>query len=417
MITIKNVTTADGNTTDFSLPSKEAHILDGEGLTLLPALIDPHVHFRTPGLEHKEDWMCAAKAALFGGITTVLDMPNTLPPTITLERLKAKKSLIQKQLKKCGIPLHFELYLGADKFHFDQIKRCKNHIPALKVFMGSSTGNLVMDDEESLHTAFRLCAENDLLLAVHAEDEALIKERKKLFQGKTDPITHSLLRNEEVALRATKKAIELSLLYGTRLHLLHIGTKKEVECIKQAKKEGVFVTFETTPHYLFLNVDDYAHLGTKAQINPPLRTKEDNDALWQAIQEGIVDTIGSDHAPHTLEEKTLPYGQAPSGIPGVETTLPLLLNACNQGKISLLQIIRLMRENIQDIYRLSPNNDYILVDMQKKMVIEDRHLKTKCSWSPYAGREIQGWPVYTILKGKIYDLQETLVQEALVMVP
>lgn len=404
VIRIKNVFTPEGNLIDFSLESKEDRTIDGKGLTLLPAMIDPHVHFRTPGLEHKENWETAAKAAIFGGITTVFDMPNTIPPTITLERLQEKEKIIEQQLKKADIPLHFGLYLGADKFHFDQIHLCKKRIIALKVFMGSSTGDLVMDDDSSLHAAFSLAASHDLLLAVHAEDEALIQERKSLFRDRTDPKTHSELRNDEVAVRATTKAIELSRLYKTRLHLLHIGTKREVTLIKQAKKEGIPVTFETTPHHLFLTQDDYGKYGTKVQMNPPLRTQEDADALWHAIQEGIIDTIGSDHAPHTLEEKTLPYGRAPSGIPGVETTLPLLLDACNRGKITLKQIIRLMRERIQEIYRLAPNDDFILVDMNKKIVLSDNSLKTKCGWSPYAGRELQGWPVYTLLKGKVYEL-------------
>lgn len=404
MIRIKGVMTPEGEIIDVCLESKEDRTLEAKGLTLLPAMIDPHVHFRTPGLENKENWQSGAKAALYGGVTTVFDMPNTLPPTITLENLEAKKQLIESQLKGCGIPLHFGFYLGADKSHFNEIARCKKQVVALKVFMGSSTGNLVMDDDSSLHAAFSLAASHDLLLAVHAEDEALIEERKPLFKGRVDPKTHSELRNEEVAVRATEKAIALSKLYGTRLHLLHIGTKREIECIASAKKEGIKVTCETTPHHLFLSIEDYARLGTKVQMNPPLRSQENVDALWQAIHNGVIDTIGSDHAPHTREEKALPYGQAPSGIPGVETTLPLLLDACHKGRISLKQIIRLMRERIQEIYRLVPNDDFVLVDRNKKRRIEERHLKTKCGWSPYAEKELQGWPVYTILKGKIYEL-------------
>ena len=404
MIRIKNVFNSEGLVIDFSLDADEDKTIDGTGLTLLPAMIDSHVHFRTPGLEHKENWEMAAWAAICGGITTVFDMPNTLPPTITLERVAEKKKLIEKQLEKVGIPLHFGLYLGADKFHFDQIPLCKNKVVALKVFMGSSTGNLVMDDDSSLHAAFSLAASHDMLLAVHAEDEALIHERKSLFQGRTDPKTHSEWRNDEVAARATAKAIELSRLYKTRLHLLHIGTKRELHLIDRAKKEGIPVTCETTPHHLFLTIDDYAKHGTLVQMNPPLRSREDVDALWQAIQEGLIDTIGSDHAPHTLEEKSLPYGQAPSGIPGVETTLPLLLDACNKGKISLKQIVRLMKDRIEEIYRLVPSDDFILVDMNKKTKVNARPLKTKCGWSPYTGKELQGWPVYTILKGKVYEL-------------
>lgn len=405
MITIKDVATLDGKILDVELPSEEETTLSGEGLTLMPALIDPHVHFRTPGLEHKENWETAAKAAIHGGITTVFDMPNTVPPTTTYERLQEKESLIQQQLQKVGIPLRHGLYLGADKHHFDQITLCKKRIIGLKVFMGSSTGDLVMDDESSLHAAFSLAASHDLLLAVHSEDEALIQERKKQFSGMSDPSVHSEIRNDEVAARSTQKAIELARMYNTRLYILHVGTKREIQLIKQAKKEGLQIFVETTPHHLFLSKEDYSRLGTKVQMNPPLRTQDDVAALWMAIDEGIIDTIGSDHAPHTLKEKERPYGQAPSGIPGVETTLPLLLNAHHQGRISLKQIVRLMRERILEIFHLDPNDDYLLVDLYKKKTLDEHSLHTKCRWSPYSGMSLQGWPVYTILNGKVYDLR------------
>jgi dihydroorotase len=404
MIYLKGVKTMDGDSIDKHIASSTSREIDARGLTLLPALIDPHVHFRTPGFEHKENWQSAAKAAIYGGITTVFDMPNTMPATITLERVQEKKALIDEQLKKVGIPLHYGLYLGADKLHFDEIHRCKDLIVGLKLFMGSSTGDLLMDDESSLHAIFSLAASHDLLLAVHAEDEALIQERKKLYEP-NHPRAHSQIRNEEVALRATQTAIELARIYKTRLYLLHIGTKQEVEAIKKAKEAGVTVYAETTPHHLFLTTDAYETLGTRVQMNPPIRTQEHLDALWQAIREGVIDTIGSDHAPHTLEEKAKPYGVAPSGIPGVETTLPLLLTATHQGKIDIRTIVRLMRDNVQRIFRLPPNEDYILIDMHKTKTVNNGQLKTKCGWSPYAGWALQGWPVYTILQGHVYALE------------
>jgi dihydroorotase len=404
MITINGASTLEGSTTNVSLPSHEEKTIKANGLVLLPALIDSHVHFRVPGLTHKETWETGAKAAIYGGITTVFDMPNTIPPTVTLENLEEKEALISEQLKKSGIPLHHGLYLGADKTHFDEIARCKGRIVGLKVFMGSSTGGLVMDDDSSLHAIFSLAASHDLLLAVHAEDEALIHERKAHFKGKMEPRAHSEIRNDEVAVRATRKAIELARLYKTRLHILHVGTKREIQLIQQAKTEGLEVTVETTPHHLFLTIDDYEKLGTKVQMNPPLRTKDDQEALWHAIHEGIIDTIASDHAPHIMEEKALPYGQAPSGIPGVETTVPLLLDACNQRKMTLKQIVRLMRERVLEIFRIEANDDYVLVDMKKKRNVDEHSLNTKCRWSPYAGRQLQGWPVYTILKGRVYEL-------------
>ncbi|HSX04254.1 MAG TPA: dihydroorotase [Rhabdochlamydiaceae bacterium] len=403
MIYLKKVQTLQGDSVDIELSSNSEITIDAKGLLLLPALIDPHVHLRTPGLEYKEDWKTAAKAAIYGGITTVFDMPNTIPATISYKRLLEKKQLIEEQLSSVNIPLRFGLYLGADKNHFHEIAACKDLIIGLKLFMGSSTGDLLIDDESHLHAIFSLAASHDLLLAVHAEDETLMRERKKLFPN-ADPCNHSIIRNEEVALRATQKALELAKIYKTRLYLLHIGTKAELEAIRRAKESGVKVFAETTPHHLFLTIDSYKTHGTKVQMNPPIRSQENVDALWEAIKTGVIDTIGSDHAPHTLEEKNRPYGEAPSGIPGLETTLPLLLNAHNEGKLSLSTIVRLMREKPLEIFRQPANDDYILVDLHKTKIIEPKLLKTKCGWSPYEGRQLKGWPVITILRGQIYEL-------------
>lgn len=403
MILIKNVQTIDGDVIDQEIESRERRVIDGKGLLLLPAMIDPHVHFRTPGLEHKEDWMTAAKAAIRGGITTVFDMPNTVPACVTVERLQEKKAIIDRQLEEVGIPLRYHLYLGADKTHFDQIYPARNKTIGLKVFMGCSTGDLVMDDDSSLHAAFSLATAHQLVLAVHAEDEMLMQERKKQFANQTDPRTHSQIRNHEVAVRATQKAIELAKIYRTQLYLLHISTKEELSLIKHAKEEGLRIFAETTPHHLFLNEDDYEKWGTKVQMNPPLRTRHDNEALWKGIHDKVIDTLGSDHAPHTLQEKDQPYGKAPSGVPGVETMLPLMLDAHLKGKLSLHRLVQLMRTRVQDIFLLPPNDDWILVDLNKIKRVEDSDMKTKCGWSPYTGRTLQGWPVYTILRGKIFE--------------
>lgn len=403
MIHVKHVTTVEGKVIDLQIPGREARTIDARGLTLLPGLIDPHVHLRTPGLEHKENWESGARAAIQGGITMVFDMPNTLPATITLERVREKKALIDTQLQKAGIALRYGLYLGADKGHFEEIARCKGEIVGIKLFMGSSTGDLLMDDLSSLHTIFSLAAEHDLLLAVHAEDEALIHERSQAIKG-DHPRMHSIIRNEEVALRATELALELARLYQTRLFLLHISTKDEVEAIRRAKEAGVSVFAETTPHHLFLTTQAYETLGTKVQMNPPIRSAEHVEALWRGIEEGVIDTIGSDHAPHTLQEKGLGYGKAPSGIPGLETTLPLLLDACHHGRLSLQKIVSLMHTRILEVLRMKKTDDCVLVDRKKTKPIEETLLKTKCGWSPYAGQSLTGWPVYTIVQGNVYAL-------------
>lgn len=406
MIEIQNVEDIYGETHDHMIESDTDLIIDGSGLLLFPGLIDPHVHFRTPGHPEKESWHTASAASIKGGYTTVFDMPNTDPACTTEMILQEKKALIDQQLKECGIPLRYELYFGADKSHLDEIYKVKKQTVGLKVFMGSSTGDLLIDDPGHLHAVFALAKAHDLIVSVHAEDEALILERSKTIPSDSFH-AHSKIRNEEVAYRSTKLAIDLAKLYGTRLCILHVTTAEELPLIKHAKEEGYEVFAETTPHHLFLNTDSYDRLGGKAQMNPPLRSKRHSDTLLQAIHDGVIDTIGSDHAPHTLEEKNKPYGQAPSGVPGIETTLPLLLNAYHNGLLSIEQIIDLTHTNPQDIFRLPPNNDVVLVDMNKEKVVREEDLKTKCGWSPFAGQTLKGWPVTTIVNGKVYHDSET----------
>src|ERR1700722_1607809 len=296
----------------------------GQELTVLPALIDPHVHFRVPGLEHKEDWKTAARAAVRGGVTTVFEMPNNIPPCTTYERLIAKKQLIDAQLKAVDIPLRYGLYFGADQDLLDQIPLAAHASIALKIFMGCSTGGLVIDTDQALDDAFRLAKEAKLLVAVHAEDEATLKEAKSRFHGSLDPAAHSKNRPRIAAYRATEKALNLCAKYSTPLYILHISTREELQLVKEAKKNQLPVYAEVTTHHLFLNESDYITFVTFVQMNPPLRTQDDQEALWEGINDGTVDTIGTDHAPHTVEEKKLPFGQAPSGIPGIETLLPLM---------------------------------------------------------------------------------------------
>lgn len=404
MITFSNVSQPDGTLTTLTVPSPETKTIDASGLLVLPGLIDPHVHFRTPGLEHKENWITASRAALRGGYTTVFDMPNTLPPTITANALTCKKHLIDTQLREAGIPLRYQLFFGADRHHLDEIEKVKSEVIGIKVFMGCSTGNLVIDDEESLQAVFELGARFGLMVAVHAEDEALIKARRTQFSGRTDYACHSEIRSPEVAAIAVEKAIALSKRFGTRLYILHVSTLDEIALIRQAKKAGLLVFAETTPHHLFLDTTAYAILHGKALVNPPLRSRAHREALWDAIREGVIDTIGSDHAPHTLDEKSEPYGRCPSGMPGIETTLPLLLTASREGLLDLAQVIRLTAERPREIFGIPPTTDFVLVDCERGRKVQDRELATRCHWSAYAGRTLYGWPVYVTLRNKGYDL-------------
>jgi dihydroorotase len=389
---------------DITIPSQQDLTLSGEGLTVFPGLIDPHVHFRTPGMEYKEDWRTAAKAALYGGYTTVFDMPNTIPPTVSSELLNEKKALIDAQLKEIGIPLRYQLYFGADKNHLSEIHRVKHDVIGIKVFMGCSTGNLVIDDDESLHAVFAIAASQNLIVAVHAEDEARIKEQKIKFKDAKNYADHSQIRDVEVATLAVEKAIAIARIYGTRLYILHVSTSDEIDLIKQAKKANLPVYAETTPHHLFLDDRCYPHLQGRAVVNPPLRASFHHDALFAAIREGTIDTIGSDHAPHLVTEKSHPYGDCPSGMPGIETTLPLLLTAHHDGLLSLENILALTHTRAREIFNLPKNDDTILVDLTQAKQVIPSNLKTKCAWSAFEGRELFGWPKYVIMNGHFFDL-------------
>lgn len=404
MLTINNLIDLNGNSVELTLNSDSHLTFNAEGLMLFPALIDPHVHFRTPGMEYKEDWCTGAKAALKGGYTQVFDMPNTIPPTITKTLLKDKKALIDSQLAMVDIPLRYELFFGADKNHFNELSAIQHDVIGIKVFMGCSTGNLVMDDDESLATLFEIAAQLNLMVAVHAEDEHRLNERKKIFAASKEYANHSHIRDERVATIAVEKAIQLTRRYGTKLYILHTSTHDEIALIKNAKNEGLPVYAETTPHHLFLNTNAYSHLHGKAVVNPPLRDSIHHQSLWEAVLDGTIDTIGSDHAPHLESEKQKEYGICPSGMPGIETTFSLLLNAYHQNKISLQRIVELSSSRAREIFNLPSYDDYVLVDLQKEYRVTNHDLQTKCQWSPFAGQLLRGTPCYVVLKNNLYDL-------------
>lgn len=321
-----------------------------------PQLIDPHVHFRVPGLEHKEDWTTGSAAAIRGGITTVLDMPNTKPPLTTLKLLNQKIQTVgQTSLANFGF--HF----AAATDNLDEIPKVIKRVASIKVFLNHSTGNLQITDDKILEKIFRAAP----LITVHAEDEM------------------------------AEKAIWLTERCGNQLYFCHTYSQAMIDYIKKFKsKLPIFV--EVTPHHLFLNRDEYT--GPFYQMLPPLQNKKDNEALWQAIDEGVVDTIGTDHAPHTLEEKNSPT--PPSGVPGVETSLPLMLNAVNQNKLTLKRLTELMSTNPAKIFKIKTNPDtYTEVDLDLTKEVKNSELKTKCGWSPFNGWRLTGWPIKVVING------------------
>ena len=374
-----------------------------DGLTELPALIDSHVHFRTPGAQHKEDWIHGARAALHGGVTTVLDMPNNTPPCNTYQALCDKKNIINEQLEKGKIFIRHGLYFGASKNNLDEIRKAHRECVALKVFM-SGCQELSIDSEEILEKIFCEAASLDMVLALHAEDESIVAQQKRKFAGYADPSTHSLIRAREAATSATKRVIGLSRAYNVTLYLCHISSRDEVELVRQAKKEGIKVYAEVSPHHLFFNHEAYERLGTFIQVNPPVRTKDDQDALLDGVNDGTIDTIATDHAPHTYSEKKKKFGEAPSGVPGIEMLLPLLLTAVHDGKMTLDRVIEMTHFAPQKIFKLAPNDDAVLVDLNYEREVEEDCIVSKCGWTPYLGMRLRGWPEYVILDGNIHSV-------------
>ena len=303
MTIITNVLTPSGERQDYNVADGKSYIINGSKFLALPGLIDPHVHFRVPGMEHKEDWMHGARASFRGGYTTVFDMPNTKPATTTQERFLAKTKLIDSQIKQSKLPLRYKLFFGADKNNFHEIVKVKDQIVGLKVFMGASTGDLLMDDESSLHAIYAIAKAFDLPIALHAEDELIIRKNAEKYAKETDFKFHSIIRSVDAAVKAVELVIKLSKIYGVRSYLLHLSTKEELDLVRKAKADGIPIYAETCPHYLFLDNSMYSKLGGLAKMNPPLRNKAEQDYVWQAIKDGVIDTIGSDHAPHTDEEK------------------------------------------------------------------------------------------------------------------
>lgn len=382
-----------------NLPADEhSNIIDASGLTLLPGVIDPQVHFREPGLEYKEDLHTASCACAKGGVTSFLEMPNTKPLTTTQATLDDK---LQRASEKCLV--NYGFFIGATAENLPDLVTAH---PAcgIKIFMGSMHGPLQVSTEAELDPIF---ANGKRLIAVHAEDQARIIERRKQYEGITDPAIHSVIQDETVALNATKLALKLSKKYQRRLHILHLSTGVEAEYLRTDKPS--WVTAEVTPQHLVLNTDAYEKIGTLAQMNPPLRSPENPKILWQALRDGVIDFIATDHAPHTLEEKAQTYPKSPSGMPGVETSLPIMLTQAMQGQCTIPQVSNWMSTAVAKAYRI-PNKgliqpgydaDLVLVDLNTYRPVLREELQTKCGWSPFEGWNLTGWPVYTIVGGQV----------------
>jgi len=336
-------------------------------MLILPGLIDSHVHLREPGATQKEDFETGTKAAIAGGYTTVLDMPNNPEPTISQEALDKKIKLTSKRIY-AEVGFHF----GATTDSIEYFDTIKDKVFGLKVYMNHTTGTLLIEDKENLEDIFVQWPKNKVLM-VHAEGPTL------------------------------KTAIAFARRNGNKLHVCHVGLANEISMIKKAKDDGLSITCETTCHHLFLTEKDAKSLGPFGMMRPPLVTKADQEALWTGIADGTVDLIASDHAPHTKEEKYSP--NPPNGVPGLETTLPLLLTAVNDGKLTMDDIIRLCHTNPAKIFNIPHQPDtHVEVDPDKRYTISDKRLYTKCGWTPFAGKSVIGRVKKVVLRGKVvYD--------------
>jgi dihydroorotase len=373
---------------------------DLTGKYLIPGVIDAHVHFRTPGYEAKEDWKTGSMAALAGGVTTVFDMPNTKPHTTTLKALEAKRALVAKNAM-----INYGFFFGGEADNLEDCKEAEG-IVGFKVYMGATTGQKAVGKKDNIEDLLENLFENtDRVVAVHAEDEEIMRKHAEIYQGDHTPEVHSLIRNDEVAFTAAKKAIHLAKKYEGRMHICHMSTKKEVELMRKFGSD--LITCEVTPHHLFLSIKDYSTHGNFVKVNPPIRGQHDQDVLWKAVQDGVINIVASDHAPHLREEKDVDYWKAPAGIPGVQTMLPLMLNAVNDEKLEIHDVVRLLSYGPSKLYGIQHKGairegydaDLVVVDMNFMHKVEDEDMKSKCGWSPFSDMYLKGWPEMTFVRG------------------
>jgi dihydroorotase len=386
-------------------------VIDVRGLHVLPGVIDTQVHFREPGLEHKEDFETGSRAAVLGGVTAVFDMPNTKPPTTSADALADKQERAQGRMH-----CHYAFYAGAAPDNLDRLEALERlpGVCGVKLFMGSSTGSLLVADDKDIARAL---ARGRRRMAVHAEDETRLLERRALAE-KGKPETHPLWRDAESARRATERLLALARNTRRRVHVLHVSTAEEMTLLAAHRD---LATVEVTPQHLTLAAPEaYARLGAHAQMNPPIREASHRHALWLALRQGVVDVLGTDHAPHTRAEKSASYPETPSGMPGVQTFMPIMLDHVNAGRLTLERLVDLTAHGPKRVFGIAGKGrlavgydaDLTVVDLKKKRVIEESWIASKCGWTPFAGMTVQGWPMGTIIGGEVVMWEDTITAPA-----
>jgi len=374
-------------------------VVDCKGLHILPGVIDTQVHFREPGQTHKEDLETGSRSAVMGGVTAVFEMPNTDPLTVTEYNFTAK-------VKRAHHRMHcdFAFFIGGTRENVQDLPELERApgCAGVKVFIGSSTGALLVEDDPSLRRIFQVIKRR---AAFHAEDEYRLNDRKGL-RVEGDPRSHPVWRDEPAALIATQRLVKLAREAGKRIHVLHISTKQEMEFLRDHKDVA---SCEATPHHLTLVAPDcYERLGTRAQMNPPVRSADHRDGIWHGITQGVVDVLGSDHAPHTLEEKAKTYPASPSGMTGVQTLVPLMLDHVNAGRLSLARFVDLTSAGPARLFNIACKGriaagydaDFTVVDLKRKETITNEWVASRAGWTPYHGLRVTGWPVGTFVRGR-----------------
>ena len=385
-------------------------IVDCRGLHILPGVIDTQVHFREPGLEHKEDLATGSLSAVMGGVTGVFEMPNTNPLTVTRETFEDKIARATGRMH-CD----FAFFIGGthenvgDLPVLEKLPGCAG----VKVFMGSSTGSLLVPDDDGVEAILRAISRR---ASFHSEDEYRLEERKALrIPG--DPGSHPVWRDPEAALRSTKRLVALAEKTGKRIHVLHISTAEEMVFLADHKQVA---SVEVTPHHLTLDETAYERLGTLAQMNPPVRDKRHRAGIWAGVANGVADVLGSDHAPHTLEEKQKPYPQSPSGMTGVQTLVPIMLDHVNAGRMSLERLVDMTSAGPQRLFGIAGKGriavgydaDLTIVDLKRRETITNAWVASKAGWTPYDGVGVTGWPVGTVIRGQRVMWQGELTASA-----
>lgn len=399
--------------------------IDLDGLAIMAGGIDAHVHFREPGMTNKADINTESKAAVLGGITSFMDMPNTNPPAVSLDGVKSKYLLAQNR-SFCNYGFH----IGATNTNYDLLKNLpysnQRDFAGIKVFLGASTGNMLVDNNASIDNIFSI---RDIEIMIHSEDQSLIeegmKEAKAQFGENIPFLYHPYIRSRKACIKSTAKALDLAIKHMTRLHILHVTTKEEIEMIRAAKLHNPLITAETSANYLWFCDQDYEKLGGLIKCNPAIKTKEDRAALRKAILDGVIDTIGSDHAPHLLEEKQKPYISCPSGIPSIGQSLSVILTIASQDNIPLSRVSSLMSGKVAEMFKIdrrgkltpgayadivvfNPNEEFIVG--KDTTVSSSAGIYYKCKWSPYYGTKLRGAIKAVFVNGKQISDSKGLIE-------